>query len=82
MEFNGEDHVHMIIRYPPKLSPADLVQSLKSVSGYKLPRHYPEIQQPPWKKQRLWSPSYFAVSVGGAPIEILRQYIEQQDRPH
>ncbi|RIZ70760.1 MAG: IS200/IS605 family transposase, partial [Methylococcales bacterium] len=29
----------------------------------------------------LWSPSYFAGSVGGAPPSILKQYIEQQERP-
>lgn len=34
-----------------------------------------------WRAQRLWSGSYFAGSVGGAPLSILRQYIEQQNRP-
>ncbi|MGL5079566.1 MAG: transposase, partial [Waterburya sp.] len=29
----------------------------------------------------LWSPSYFAVSVGGAPIEVLIKYIKDQSRP-
>jgi len=37
-------------------------------------RHY-------WRANRLWSASYFAASVGGAPISVLRQYIEQQNRP-
>ena len=32
--------------------------------------------------EALWSPSYFAGSCGGAPIEIIRQYIEQQNTPH
>ncbi len=82
-EFNGEsDHVHMILKYPPKLSLAKAIQDFKSFTGYHLPKHFPEIQQPFWKTQRLWSPSYFAASVGGAPIEVLKQYIEQQERPH
>nr|WP_275528150.1 transposase [Saccharomonospora piscinae] len=34
-----------------------------------------------WKGMRLWSGSYFAGSVGGAPISVVRQYIEQQTRP-
>nr|WP_279638438.1 transposase [Kitasatospora cineracea] len=34
-----------------------------------------------WRAQRLWSGSYFAGSVGGAPLSVVRQYIEQQNRP-
>jgi putative transposase len=34
-----------------------------------------------WGDAALWSRSYFAASVGGAPIEILKQYIEQQNTP-
>ena len=34
-----------------------------------------------WRAQRLWSGSYFAGSVGRAPLSIVRQYIEQQNRP-
>ncbi|MEV0696998.1 transposase [Saccharopolyspora sp. NPDC050389] len=40
----------------------------------KLDRHY-------WRAERLWSGSYFAGSVGSAPISVLRQYIESQARP-
>ncbi|WP_261628346.1 transposase, partial [Escherichia coli] len=29
----------------------------------------------------LWSPGYFASSCGGAPISVIRQYIEQQQTP-
>lgn len=78
LEFNGEgNHVHALIEYPPKLSISQVVNSLKGVSsrkygqaGYKKP--HPE---------SLWSPSYFAVSVGGAPIEVLIQYIKDQSCP-
>lgn len=67
LEFNGEtDHVHSLIEYPPKLSISQIANSLKGVSsrrfgqaGYKKPQ-----------KEALWSPSYFAISVGGAPLEI------------
>lgn len=78
LEFNGEgNHVHALIEYPPKLSISQIVNSLKGVSsrkygqaGYKKP--HPE---------SLWSPSYFAVSVGGVPIEVLIQYIKDQSLP-
>ena len=82
-ELNGEsDHVHMIISYPPPISISKLVQRLKSVTGRCLKLYFPELNQVAWRKNALWSPSYFACSVGGAPISVLKQYIEQQDRPH
>ena len=42
--------------------------------------NYPNIKKELWK-EALWSPSYFSGSCGGAPIEIIRQYIEQQQTP-
>ena len=41
-----------------------------------------KLNKPAYMKDALWPPSYFAGSVGGAPIEILKQYIQQQDAPH
>ena len=82
-EFNGEDnHVHLLVNFPPKVAISKLVNSLKGVSSRKLKLHFPELHKVAWKSDVLWSPSYFAGSVGGAPIEVLRQYIEQQNRPH
>lgn len=82
-EFNGEsDHVHLLISYPPKVQISKLVNALKAISSRELKRHFPKLNQPAWRKNALWSPSYFAGSVGGAPIDVLRQYIEQQERPH
>ncbi|HGN0622187.1 TPA: transposase, partial [Proteus mirabilis] len=42
---------------------------------------FPDIAQRDYYKGVLWSPSYFAGSCGGAPISIIRQYIEQQETP-
>ena len=82
VEFNGEsDHVHLPVNYPPKVSLSKLVNSLKGVSSRKLKLHHPEVANR-YYKSALWSPSYFAASCGGAPIEIIRQYVEQQRRPH
>ena len=81
-EFNGEhDHVHLLINYPPKASVSSLVNSLKGVSSRLIrKKNYPEIQKKLWGNQ-LWSPSYFAGSCGGAPLSIIKQYIENQQRP-
>jgi putative transposase len=81
-EFNGEDdHVHLLINYPPKVAVSNLVNSLKGVSSRHLRKQYPEIKSKLWGGS-LWSPSYFASSCGGAPLEIIKQYIEQQQTPH
>lgn len=82
IEMDGErDHVHLLLNYPPKIAVAKLVNSLKGVSSRRLKQLYPEIEKHYWKGA-LWSPSYFAGSCGGAPIEVVRQYIEQQNTPH
>ena len=83
VEFDGEDdHVHLLVNYPPKVSISILVNSLKGVSSRLVrKKNYPSIRKKLWGGA-LWSPSYFAGSCGGAPIEIIRQYIEQQQTPH
>ncbi|PLQ00296.1 IS200/IS605 family transposase [Cupriavidus pauculus] len=83
VEFDGEDdHVHLLVNYPPKVAISSLVNSLKGVSSRMIrQKRYPSIRKKLWGSA-LWSPSYFAGSCGGAPIEIVRQYIEQQKTPH
>jgi putative transposase len=78
---DGEDnHVHLLVNYPPKHSVSSLVNSLKGVSSRLLRQDRPDLAQRYWKGV-LWSPSYFAASCGGAPIAILKTYIEQQRTP-
>jgi putative transposase len=81
-EMEGEqDHVHLLINYPPKYSISKLVNSLKGVSSRMIRRKgYSSIQEALWG-DNLWSPSYFAGSCGGAPISVIRQYIENQSSP-
>jgi putative transposase len=75
-EFNGEsDHIHVLIEYPPKLSISQIVNALKGVSS----RRYGQAGYPkPYGKDALWSPSYFVSSIGGAPLDVLKQYIQNQ----
>ncbi|CDI03420.1 MAG: IS200/IS605 family transposase [Candidatus Competibacter denitrificans] len=80
-EFNGEaDHVHLLVEYPPKVAVSTLVNSLKGVSARRLRQERPDLAQRYWRGG-LWSASYFAASCGGAPVAVLRQYIEQQQTP-
>ncbi len=79
VEFDGkDDHVHLLVNYPPKIAIPSLVNSLKGVSSRLIrKKNYPSIQKALWGNS-LWSPSYFAGSCGGAPLEIVKQYIQQQ----
>jgi putative transposase len=72
--------IHLLVHYPPKVSVSSLVNSLKGVSSYVLRRRLPRIAKCYWRNA-LWSPSYFAASCGGAPLEVLKRYMEQQVTP-
>jgi putative transposase len=82
-EFNGEtDHVHLLVHYPPKVALSRLVNSLKGVSARRLRHEFPgHIRKYLWG-QHFWSPSYFAGSCGGAPLSVVKDYIESQKRPN
>ena len=82
LEMDGErDYVHLLVSYPPKVPVLALVNSLKGASSRVLRKERPDIAKHFYYKGMLWSPSYFASSCGGAPISIIRQYIEQQATP-
>jgi putative transposase len=66
---------------PPKVRPSDLVNNLKTVLSRQLRKEFPAVRAAYRGTAVLWSPSYCLISAGGAPIEILRQYVENQKRP-
>ena len=75
IQLNGEsDHIHCLIKYPPKLSISQIVNSLKGVSSIMLRKKY-ELKS---NIDHLWSPYYLAVSCGGAPMTKIKEYIENQ----
>lgn len=79
IEFNGEkDHVHLLITYPPRLSISAIVNLLKGISSRFLRKEFSIFKKKYWGDSALWSRSYFATSVGGAPLDILKTYIQEQ----
>lgn len=81
-EFNGEDdHVHLLVHYPPSIALSALVNSLKGVSARYLRAEYSRHLSKKMWGSHLWSPSYFAASAGGAPLSIIAEYIANQKRP-
>lgn len=82
VEFNGEgEHVHLLVEFPTKVQLSRLVNSLKGVSSRMMRKQFPELARHYWKANKLWASSYFAGSVGGASLDVLRTYIENQSRP-
>ena len=81
VEFNGEaDHVHLLVSYPPTLAISTLVRRLKGASARRMRQDYTSRCNRARMHGHFWTPSYFAVSAGGAPLSI-KQYIENQARP-
>ena len=83
IEFNGEaDRVHILIDFHPKNSISAVAGSLKSTTARMLKKEFPEeVNKFYWGKVSFWSNSYYVASVGGAPIEVLKKYIKQQNNP-
>jgi len=82
IEFGGEDdHVHIMVSCPPRLAIANLVGKLKGKSSYCLRKEFwPQIKTKLWG-DHLWSPSYCVVSCGGAPLDVIKQYVADQRKP-
>ena len=80
--FDGEDdHVHLLVCYPPKVALSTLVNSLKGASSRLIRKeNFPEVTRHLWG-DHFWSPSYCVVSCGDAPLDIIKQYVEQQRAP-
>lgn len=82
VEFNGEaDHVHVLLDMHPKVRPSDLVGVIKTRSSRTLRRDFPALRAAYRGKAVLWSSSYCLLSAGGAPIEVLKRYIQNQATP-
>lgn len=82
VEFSAEaDHAHLLVAYPPTLAIATLAQRLKGRTSYAVRREYTGVCVRARMRGHLWSPSYFAASCGGAPLSIIKHYINGQARP-
>lgn len=71
------DHVHVFVSAPPKLSPTDIARYLKSISGRWLLMEFPELKDKLFRGN-LWNGSYFIESIGSTSEENIKKYIEHQ----
>jgi len=71
------DHVHLLVEVDPQYGIHRLVKQLKGATSRILRQEFPRLKQ---RLPTLWTNSYFVSTVGGAPLEIIKQYIENQKR--
>lgn len=76
---HDQDHVHVLFRAQPKTELSKFINAYKSASSRLLKQEYPCIRQKLWKEY-FWSRSFCLLTTGGAPIEVIRRYIESQGR--
>ena len=77
-EWNHDiDHVHVMFRAQPKTEISKFINAYKSASSRLIKKEYPQIRSKLWK-EAFWSQSLCLITTGGAPIEVIRKYIESQ----
>ena len=79
LEFNGEaDHLHLLVTVPPKVAPSALVNNLKTVTARLIRKEFKDHLSGFYWKPVFWSRNYCLITCGGAPLAVIKQYIEQQ----
>lgn len=71
------DHVHLLLEVDPQFGIHKAVKTIKGRTSRVLRQEFPQLKT---KLPTLWTNSYFVSTVGGAPLEIIKQYIEGQKR--
>ena len=78
VEWNHDkDHVHILFKGQPKTEISKFINAYKSASSRLLKKEFPVIRQRLWKEM-FWSQSFCLLSSGGAPIDVVKQYIENK----
>ena len=80
LEIGLDDHVHLLISAPPKLSVTTIVSCLKGTSAFRLFRKHPELKKFYWSKEdrHLWSSSYYVETIGTTNQNAVAKYIDDQ----
>ena len=72
------DHVHMIVKSEPKVSPSDIMQIIKSISARNFFKFYPQIKRKYFWGGKLWTQSFFVETVGNTNDKVIREYVQNQ----
>ncbi|MDK2809970.1 MAG: REP-associated tyrosine transposase [Petroclostridium sp.] len=74
---HDKDHVHILFKAHPNTELSKFINAYKSASSRIIKKEFPEIKQQLWKEY-FWSRSFCLLTTGGAPIEVIKKYIENQ----
>ena len=79
IEINGEeDHIHILFNAPPQINLANTINSYKTVTSRYIRKEFAATLQKFYSEPYFWSKSYMVLSTGGAPIEVIKEYIKNQ----
>ena len=90
IEINGEkelltaalrSHIHLLFQYTPQVQLSKLVNNIKTVSSRYLKKEFQDRFEKYYWKDALWSGSYYISSCGGVTVEVLKKYVQNQNRP-
>jgi len=73
-----EDHIHMVVRSEPKISPSHIMQVVKSISAREFFKMYPDIKKRYFWGGKLWTQSYYVETIGDATEENICKYVQNQ----
>lgn len=83
IEMNGEaDHIHILFDAPPQVQLSKLINNFKTVSSRYIRKEFAEHLSKYYWKPFFWSRSYMLFTTGGAPLEVVKKYIESQGKTH
>jgi putative transposase len=74
---HDKDHVHILFKAQPNTEISKFINAYKSASSRLIKKKFPQIRKQLWKEY-FWSRSYCLLTSGGAPIEVIKKYIENQ----
>lgn len=78
IEWNDDkDHIHILFKAHPNSELSKFINAYKSASSRLIKKEYPLVRNKLWKES-FWSKSYCLLTTGGAPIEVIKNYIESQ----
>lgn len=82
VEWNHDkDHVHIMFKAHPKTELTKFINAYKSASSRLIKRDFPRVKQFLWKEM-FWSKCFCLLTTGGAPIEVIKKYIQNQGNNH
>lgn len=81
LDYSKPDHIHILVRSVPKLSPLQIVRVLKQQTNYWAWQNYETyLKQFYWKAHHLWTRGYFCSTVGNVSADTVHEYLERQGR--